>query len=405
MASVIENQYIAKRNKSSPCNYKSAGYNSGFMDQFKQKPYSRKTSSQKRGYSSKRNLPSGKGNPSIFGSLKEKRGFSFPVPSPMTLAVIAATIVISLIVLNWEGIRSYAPDDYIFKPGKDNSNGEISMKYAITGVPGITQIIEEVEESQTSDDIAHTDESSKLVDAFQWLQYRVQKGDSVSLIAQKFGISKDAVIASNEIRNARRLQEGAVLRIPNIDGIPHIIKNGDNLSKISTHYNVPLEVILDVNDISSDTIQTGEILFIPGARMDDMDLRLSLGDLFIYPVPKVMTSAYGWRKDPINGEQTFHSGIDLRANTGTPVKAAMDGVVSVTAVNRVYGNYIIISHSNGYKTLYAHLSVFSVKQGDKVIQGRKIAESGNTGLSTGPHLHFSIYDKNGKLVNPVDLLN
>jgi murein DD-endopeptidase MepM/ murein hydrolase activator NlpD len=405
MASVIDNQYIAKRNKSSSCNYKSAGYNTGFMDQFRQNPYSRKTGSQERKYPSKRNFPSRKKNPSILESLKQKRGFSFTVPSPMTLAVIAATIVISLTVLNWEGIRVYAPDDYIFKPGKDNNDGEISMKYAITGVPGITQIKEQTETLQINDDTASMDESSKLVDAFKWLQYRVQKGDSVSLIAQKFGISKDAVIASNEIRNARRLQEGAVLRIPNIDGIPHIIKKGDNLSQISTFYNVPLEVILDVNDIRSDTIQAGEILFIPGARMDDMDLRLSLGDLFIYPVPKVMTSAYGWRKDPINGEQTFHSGIDLRANTGTPVKAAMDGIVSVTAVNRVYGNYIIISHSNGYKTLYAHLSVFSVKQGDKVIQGRKIAESGNTGLSTGPHLHFSIYDKHGKLVNPVDLLN
>jgi murein DD-endopeptidase MepM/ murein hydrolase activator NlpD len=111
------------------------------------------------------------------------------------------------------------------------------------------------------------------------------------------------------------------------------------------------------------------------------------------------------RKDPINGALSFHSGIDLRANTGTTVMAALDGTVSVTGENWLYGRHIIISHGNGYKTIYAHLNTISVKQGDKVASGRKIGESGNTGHSTGPHLHFGIYDKNNRLVNPLELLN
>jgi len=233
----------------------------------------------------------------------------------------------------------------------------------------------------------------------------VQKGDSVSVIAKKFGVSVGAVIASNEIRNARTLQEGAVLRVPNIDGIPYTIKKGDSLSKISASFNVPLEVILDVNDIKSDIIKIGETIFIPGARMNDIDLRMSLGELFIYPVHgKYITSKFGMRKDPISGELGFHTGIDLRGNTGATVMAAMDGVVSVVSENWLYGKHIIISHSNGYKTLYGHLNSSSVKQGDKVLQGKKIGEVGNTGYSTGSHLHFSIYDKNNKLVNPLDLL-
>ncbi|WP_461255929.1 peptidoglycan DD-metalloendopeptidase family protein, partial [Treponema sp. R80B11-R83G3] len=245
---------------------------------------------------------------------------------------------------------------------------------------------------------------------FEWQKYKVKKGDSVSTIAKKFNVSMDAIIASNNITNARKLPEGTVLKIPNIDGIPYQIQKGDNLKKISASFKVPLEVILDVNDIKSDKIRAGDTLFIPGARMNDIDLRMSLGETFMYPINrkdirKNITSYYGMRKDPINGSLSFHSGIDLRANTGTPVLASLDGVVSFTGENWLYGKHIIISHSNGYKTMYAHLNAFSVNKGDKVTRGRKIAESGNTGHSTGPHLHFGIYDKNNKLVNPLDLLN
>jgi len=118
-----------------------------------------------------------------------------------------------------------------------------------------------------------------------------------------------------------------------------------------------------------------------------------------------LTSNFGMRKDPISGELTFHTGIDLRASTGTTVMASMEGFVSVISENWLYGKHVILSHPNGYKTMYAHLSAVTVKQGDKVAQGRKIGEAGNTGYSTGAHLHFTIYDKNGKLINPLDLLN
>jgi murein DD-endopeptidase MepM/ murein hydrolase activator NlpD len=167
-----------------------------------------------------------------------------------------------------------------------------------------------------------------------------------------------------------------------------------------------LEVILDVNDIRSDNIRQGETIFIPGARMNDIDLRLSLGELFMYPLQsRNITSRYGMRKDPFTGALQFHGGVDFRANIGTAVLASMDGVVSVVSHNRIYGNYIIISHSNGYKTFYAHLNSFNVRQGDRVARGRKIGEVGNTGYSTGPHLHFGMYDRNNRLVNPLELLN
>jgi murein DD-endopeptidase MepM/ murein hydrolase activator NlpD len=244
-----------------------------------------------------------------------------------------------------------------------------------------------------------------LAETFAWESYRVKKGDSVSKIAAAHLISMDAVIASNDISNARLLREGEILRIPNMDGIPYKVKKGDSLSKVSDRMGVPLEAILDANDIQRDVIKEGETIFIPGARMKSEDLKLALGELFLYPLKgAALSSPFGWRNDPISGVRRYHSAIDLAASTGTLVKAASDGTVSVVGFNPNYGKYIILTHGDGYKTLYAHLNAYSVKQGDRVIQGGKIGEVGSTGYSTGPHLHFAVF-KNGRAVNPLDLLH
>ncbi|MDR0512820.1 MAG: LysM peptidoglycan-binding domain-containing protein, partial [Treponema sp.] len=124
-----------------------------------------------------------------------------------------------------------------------------------------------------------------LMETFEWQSYRVQRGDSVSTIAQRFSVSMDAIIASNNITNARALRAGELLRIPNMDGIPHVVESGDSLAGISARFGVPLEAILDANDIQSDVIYSGTTLFIPGARMNRDELRMALGDqLFVHPV-------------------------------------------------------------------------------------------------------------------------
>ena len=345
-------------------------------------------------------------------------GFSFPVPSVATLAVIAGTVLLALTALKWEDIRIKIPESYAFQPAAEEDSGRRTLSYAATDISGFASALqlpeiaqpaekEQKKETEVTEKQAETAVSKKSdLITFEWQQHKVQRGEAVSTIAKRFGVSTGAIIASNNIVNARRLQEGAVLRIPNIDGIPYTVKKGDSLIKIAASFNVPLEVILDINDIKSDLIREGETIFIPGARMNDLDLKKSLGELFIYPVQsRYVTSKFGMRKDPISGELNFHTGIDLRGNIGAAVTASLDGTVSVVSENWLYGKYIIISHGNGYKTLYAHLSSYSVKQGDRVSQGKKIAEVGNTGYSTGSHLHFGIYDKNGKLVNPLELLN
>jgi murein DD-endopeptidase MepM/ murein hydrolase activator NlpD len=157
--------------------------------------------------------------------------------------------------------------------------------------------------------------------------------------------------------------------------------------------------------MTTDVLKLGEKLFIPGKALDQDTLKKALGELFVKPLEGNyrFTSAYGYRADPFTGVRSFHTGIDLAINTGTPIKASMQGKIATAGWNNVYGNYVIITHSNGYKTLYAHMQKYVVATGQSVNQGETIGYVGNTGYSTGPHLHFSVY-KNNKLIDPLTVL-
>jgi murein DD-endopeptidase MepM/ murein hydrolase activator NlpD len=116
------------------------------------------------------------------------------------------------------------------------------------------------------------------------------------------------------------------------------------------------------------------------------------------------SSNYGYRIDPINGRNTFHTGVDIIASPGTPVMAAAGGVVSTVANVPEYGNIVDVDHDNGLTTRYAHLSRSLVKVGDVVMKGQKIALVGATGRVTGPHLHFEVREK-GIPLNPNKFLS
>jgi murein DD-endopeptidase MepM/ murein hydrolase activator NlpD len=116
-----------------------------------------------------------------------------------------------------------------------------------------------------------------------------------------------------------------------------------------------------------------------------------------------LTSSFGSRKHPVLKKVLNHAGIDLRAKTGTKVVSTKDGVISFAGRASGYGKLIIIKHSNGYETRYAHLSKIDVKKGQKVKKNEYIALSGATGRVSGPHLHFEIR-KNGKVTNPINYL-
>jgi len=234
--------------------------------------------------------------------------------------------------------------------------------------------------------------------------YTMVKGDIIGNIAARAGLNEDTLISANNVKNTRLMQIGQVIKIPNQDGIYYTVKSGDTLESIAGQYKTTASAISIVNELFSDAVTAGSRLFIPGARMDWVNRQEINGDLFIWPCTGYITSNYGYRLSPFdNVTREFHSGLDIGAPLGAPIRAAMAGRVSQVGYNDTFGNYVIISHHSGYRTLYGHMSVTRVKAGAYVETGERIGDVGATGQATGPHVHFTVY-KDGVTVNPRALI-
>jgi LysM repeat protein len=173
----------------------------------------------------------------------------------------------------------------------------------------------------------------------------------------------------------------------------HVLEEGQTLYRVSRMYNVTVEELIAVNGISDYTdIPAGTMLRIPGT--------LSTSAL-IWPLPGKLSSGYGKRG------KRYHWGIDIPAPKGTPIRAAADGLILVSAYRmrgyRGYGRIVLIDHGSGMRTLYAHNSQNDVRAGECIRAGETIGRVGATGNATGNHLHFEIR-KNGKPVNPLNYL-
>lgn len=236
--------------------------------------------------------------------------------------------------------------------------------------------------------------------------YRVKKGDMIGYIADNFNITQDTIISVNNIRSSRLLQIGQYLKIPSMPGIIYTVRqNGETVESIAKKYDISAEKTGEVNHLSvSASLNAGTTLFLPEAYLDWVTRQEINGDLFHKPVKARywLSSYYGWRSSPFSGKRSYHSGVDMACPTGTPVYAALGGTVTSTGFNNVYGNYVIVTHHSGYKTLYGHMSAILVTRGKYVDTNTRIGKVGSTGLSTGPHLHFTVY-KNGKTVDPTGL--
>lgn len=161
----------------------------------------------------------------------------------------------------------------------------------------------------------------------------------------------------------------------------------------------------DLTEMYPDLVVSNEIYYpsLPSLTPDEIE---KYGGMFIHPTNNVgyISSSFGYRIDPITKIRTFHNGLDIAGNDRTPIYAAQDGVIIFSGVNGGYGNCVIIDHGEGMITLYAHCSSLSVTKGESVSRGDNIARVGNTGRSTGPHLHFEVRI-NGKLINPINFLD
>lgn len=121
------------------------------------------------------------------------------------------------------------------------------------------------------------------------------------------------------------------------------------------------------------------------------------------PVSGLVTSRFGWRSHPVSGQEDFHTGVDIAAAQGTPILAALPGVVEQTGYSESYGNFVVLRHSDNLRTTYNHCSEILAKEGEQLARGDRIALVGSTGISTGPHLHFEVEVK-GLKADPLQAL-
>jgi murein DD-endopeptidase MepM/ murein hydrolase activator NlpD len=233
--------------------------------------------------------------------------------------------------------------------------------------------------------------------------YTVRSGDSLETIARRFGLYVDTIISVNGISSIAAVKPGSQLRVPNINGLVQKVRPGDSLASIAKRYKADATRIVDANDLGSARLVAGQSIFIPGARLPDSDIRRALGPKFAWPIRGPLSSFFGYRPDPFTGVRRFHAGIDIAVDADSPIRAAMEGKVADVGYNANYGNYVILSHADGFQTLYGHLTSPSVAVGTTVAQGSVIGLSGNTGYSTGPHLHFGIFRRSLPL-NPLKFL-
>jgi murein DD-endopeptidase MepM/ murein hydrolase activator NlpD len=249
-------------------------------------------------------------------------------------------------------------------------------------------------------------------------EYTIKPGDTVWGIARKFGTEPSLIIELNELNKSAQIRIGQMLMVPSKDGIYYTIKRGDTLTSISRKYGSEISEIAKLNNIDGSAIIAGKKIFIPGAveRMEPVagkkvesdtenkkidnskksriarknEKPTNRGIVLSWPLKGPVTSGFGYRKDPFSGIKSFHCGMDIGAEIGTPVKAAGNGRVVFSGWKGSYGYLVVIAHEKNYITVYAHNSKNLVKTGEIIKKGEVIALSGNTGAVTGAHLHFEI---------------
>ncbi|HLV10529.1 MAG TPA: M23 family metallopeptidase [Halanaerobiales bacterium] len=227
-------------------------------------------------------------------------------------------------------------------------------------------------------------------------EHRVKRGENLTLIARKYNIDIDTLIGANDISSVNRINEGEILFILPVKGILYKINPGESIWTISRQFEIGMDSIIEANNIKNpELVKPGILLLLPGAK-PELGYGDMIADSFIRPVGDQarISSYYGSRWG------RMHEGIDFAVSTGTLVKASRSGMVIYSGWASGYGNTIVIEHQKGIRTLYAHNSRLVVHGGQQVGKGQLIAYSGNTGNSTGPHLHFEI-QINGKPVDPM----
>ncbi len=213
------------------------------------------------------------------------------------------------------------------------------------------------------------------------MEYIVQEGENLSLIAEKFKVSVQTIAWANDISNSF-IKPGQKLIILPVSGVIHLVRSGDILSKIAQTYKTEEKDIVAFNDISDDKIYIGDILVIPGGEKSSV-----IGD---YSIPLASSYFIFPCKGTISQRLHWYNAIDIANECGTPIYAAAEGTIQKAGWSGIGGNFVRVIHPNNVVTYYGHLSKILVGIGQKVSQGSLIGYMGATGQATGCHVHFDV---------------
>lgn len=272
-------------------------------------------------------------------------------------------------------------------PNPAKGGGDITLSSGVGG----TALIAETGPSGTAADIEVAGPGADQISI-----YVVREGDTLSQIAELFGVSTNTIIWSNDLSRGPVIRPGETLIILPVSGIRHSAAKGETLAGIVKKYNGDMAEVLAFNNLSEGAVlAVDDIIIVPYGVLPQVITSAS--------VTAVATGAGGPALDgyflrPLLGgrrSQGIHgyNGVDLAAPYGTAVLASASGeaIISRTyGYNGGYGRYIVVKHDNGTQTLYAHLSENYVSAGNRVVQGQVIGAVGSTGRSTGSHLHFEV---------------
>lgn len=325
----------------------------------------------------------------------------------------------------------YYPQEKIFSY-LDKSTQVENIKLAEMPIVTENQLAEEiatlidsgsaiVKPNITEIEIPKTTRTKKII-------HTIVEGDTLSTIAEKYGISVNTLLWANNLTLKSVLKPGNSLIILPVTGVSHIVKKGETLAAISKKYGVEAHKIQEFNGLNDNgTLIVGEEIIIPNGVMPQIVVpknpiyasskpTVDINKLFTTPssekistIVKGSASGYGTMHWPTSWRvitqyyKPNHHGLDIGGNLQSPIYAAEAGVVEWAGWKTGYGNCYIINHGNGVKTLYAHLSKYIAQQGQQVARGETIGIMGSTGWSTGPHLHFEV-QINGQKLNPLNYI-
>ncbi len=261
----------------------------------------------------------------------------------------------------------------------------------------------------------------------QIIDYTVKSGETLSQIADNFGIDSNTIKWANDLEDKDAIKPGQVLKILPVSGVAHHVVRGDTVYSIAKKYDTNPQAIVDFpfNDIGENlSLRISQIIIVPDGTPEEKP-RPSKAPVKVVEGPTdtkkpgdkptkqgngIGTGSFMWpvRGLITQGFKSYHPGLDIAGSSGDPVVAADGGevIVSGWTDNTGYGNRVMIKHPNGYVTLYGHLLSNSnrVKTGDKVSKGQVIGLRGSTGRSTGPHLHFEVRKPGSANQNPSNFL-